>query len=84
MLIMTISNWRGKLKVLLLVVLLLLVGGIVVSYLNMGGDSETGAVNDRDANGSMKVEAAPQADPQEVDGNWFGGFVETLKGYCQD
>lgn len=84
MLIMTISNWRRKLKVLLLVVLLLLVAGTVVSYLNMEGERETGAVNDRDANGSMKVEATPRDDSQEVDGNWFGGFVETLKGYCQD
>lgn len=84
MLIVTISNWKQKVKVLLLVVLLLLIAGMVLGFMNIGEDSETEAVNDRDANGSMKVEATSEVEPQDVDGNWFGGFVETLKGYYQD
>ncbi len=84
MLMVTISNWRKKVKILLLVVLLLLIAWLVFAFADIGKDPETGAVNDRDGQGSMKVEATTEGDAQEVDGNWFGEFVETLKGYYQD
>lgn len=83
MIIMTISNWRKKLKIALAVIFFLLLGGILWMFLGMGEEKEVGAENDRDANGSLKVEASP-GEALEVDSSWWGELVETLKAYYQD
>jgi hypothetical protein len=83
MIVMTISNWRKKLRLLLLVVVVVLIAGGIFINLDIG-DVLKGASNDRDSNGSLKVEAAPGGEIEEVDSDWWGEFVETLKTYYQE
>lgn len=83
MIVMTISNWKRKLKLLLLLILIALIAGGIISLMNLKGESDT-ANNDRDANGSLKVEATTQNIPDDVEVGWWDGIMETLKDYCQD
>lgn len=83
MIVMTISNWRGKLKLLVIFILVALIAGSLISLLHFPATSDT-ADNDRDADGSLKVEATSESKRQEVDSGWLGEIVETLKHYYQD
>lgn len=83
MIIMTISNWRRKLRIVLILILLTLIGGSILMLLQMG-EPEQGARNDRDANGSLKVEAVPSSEGEEVDQGLWSKFMETLKSYYQE
>jgi len=82
MIVMTISNWRRKLKLLLLLILVALIAGGIFTFVNLHSGPET-AKNDRDVNGSLKVEAT-NSDTQEADAGWWGDFVETIKSYYLD
>ena len=83
MIIMTISNWRKKLKLVLLTVLLAVLAASALMLLQLGEAPEVGADNDRDVNGSLKVEASPSVDTEEAASNGWEELLETIKVYYQ-
>lgn len=81
MMIITFRNWKKKLRILIWgLVLALLIGSGYFLLQRVGLPSFGSAENDRDARGSLKVDAHPA----EGDGDWWGEFVETLKAYYQE
>lgn len=83
MIVMTISNWRKKLRIVLIILLLAFLAGSVMIFMQLGKGPAGSAENDRDVNGSLKVEA-PSTEAEEVDSNWWAEFTETLKSYYKD
>ncbi len=83
MIIIGFSNWKRKLKICILVVALTAI--LVSGYLLFGRTdlpAMGNADNDRDARGSLKVDAIPPGNAEAE--NWWGEFIETLKTYYQD
>jgi|LFRM01.1.fsa_nt_gb hypothetical protein len=84
MIVMTINNWRKKLRIVLVVLLLAVVIATVCMLLGMGREGGIGtAENDRDAHGSLRVDAASPVEKEGVDAHWWGDFIETLKTITQ-
>lgn len=82
MIVMTINNWRKKLKVLLVIIILAFLIGIVWMMLGMGKHGVESAENDRDAHGSLRVEAGSSSG-EEVGTNWLVEFMEVIKAVNQ-
>jgi hypothetical protein len=84
MIVMTINNWRRKLRIVLVVILLAVVIGTICMLLGLGREGGIGtAENDRDAHGSLRVDAASTVEKEEVNTHWWGEFIETLKTITQ-
>lgn len=81
MIVVTLSNWRRKLKMLIALLLLLavvLTGGIL--FLDWGEETVTTGDfdNDRNSSGSLKVEASPEpgtGHPVSDDTGWWERFL---------
>jgi len=84
MIIVTLSNWRRKVKILIAAVLvgaILGSGYILFDTLTQGVAGR--AENDRDARGSLKVDAPPSSEPESGEEDLVETFMETLKTFCR-
>jgi len=89
MIIITLSNWRRKLKILFIVLALLIIVALVSSYLLSMSEKASTSMDleskDRSPSGSLKVNVeTTEKNAEDQEASWWGQFIETLKGYYQE
>ncbi|NLJ99865.1 MAG: hypothetical protein GX318_01335 [Clostridia bacterium] len=87
MIVITFSNWRKKLKILVILVFLILAVALISSYLLGAKTAVTGldSENDRSPSGSLKVDSEIMKEKEEdADATWWGDLMETLKTHYKE
>ncbi|NLO89676.1 MAG: hypothetical protein GX088_05030 [Clostridia bacterium] len=87
MIIVTLKNWRRKLKILITVLILLLIVALVGSYFFQLSEKTVTTIEldskDRSPNGSLKVDTKIETEMQNEE-VWWNKFIQTLKTLSQE
>jgi len=88
MIIVTLKNWRKKLKILITVLILLFIVALAGSYFFELSEKAVTTIEldskDRSPNGSLKVDTEINEEEMQNEEVWWNKFVQTLKTLYQD